>query len=64
MEVATASKVCFPLIYIFLEVMLMFGIDGIGGCLEDYILLFLFDVGMYFLIYCGCYKSSITKKHF
>ena len=46
MEVATPSKVCFPLIYIFFEVMLMLGIDEIRGCFEDYILLFLFDVWM------------------
>ena len=43
-EVATPSEVCFLLIYIFFEVMLMSGIDEIRGCLEDYILLFLFDV--------------------
>ena len=49
MEVAAASKVCFPLIYIFFEVMLMSGIDEIRGCLEDYILLFLFDVCFHFL---------------
>ena len=46
-EVATPSKVCFPLVYVFFEVMLMSGIDGIRSCLEDYILLFLFDVCMY-----------------
>ena len=46
-EVATPSKVCFPLIYVFFEVMLMSGIDGIRSCLEDYILLFLFDVCRY-----------------
>ena len=41
MEVTTLSKVCFPLIYIFFEFVLMSRIDGIGSCLEDYILLFL-----------------------
>ena len=46
-EVATPSKVCLPLVYIFFEVMLMSGIDEIRGRLEDYILLFLFDVCMY-----------------
>ena len=40
---------CFSLIYIFFEVMLMSGIDGIGCCLEDRILLFLFDVCFHFL---------------
>ena len=35
MEVATPSKVCFPLIYNFFQVMLMSGIDEIRGCLED-----------------------------
>ena len=39
-EVATPSKVCFPLIYIFFEVMFMSGIDRIRGSLEDYILYF------------------------
>ena len=38
-EVATPHKVCFPLIYIFFEVMLMSRIDGIRSCLEDYILI-------------------------
>ena len=52
-EVATPSKVCFPLVYVFFEVMLMSGIDGIRSCLEDYILLFLFDVCMY-LFMDGC----------
>ena len=33
-EVATPSKVCFPLIYIFFEVMSMLGIDEIRGCLN------------------------------
>ena len=42
-EVATPSKACFPLIYIFFDVVLMSGIDGTRGCLEDYISLFLFD---------------------
>ena len=32
-------KVYFPLIYSFFEVILMSGIDGIRGCLEDSILL-------------------------
>ena len=45
-EVATPSKVCFPFIYIFYEVMLMSRIDGIRSCLEDYILLFILDVCM------------------
>ena len=45
-EVATPNKVCFPLIYIFLEVMLIPRIDGIRSCLEDCILLFLFDVSI------------------
>ena len=38
-----------PLIYIFFEVMLMSRIDGIGSCLKDYILLFVFDVYFQFL---------------
>ena len=42
-ETATSSKVCFPLMYFFFEVMLMSRIDRIGSCLEDYIL-FLFNV--------------------
>ena len=45
-EVATLSKVYFPLIFIFFEVMLMSRIDGIRSCLEDYILLFILDVCM------------------
>ena len=48
-EVAAQSKVCFPLIYVFFKVMLMSGIDGIKSCLEDYSLLFPFDVCFYFL---------------
>ena len=48
-EVAVPSKVCFPLIYVFFEVMLMSGIDGSRSYLEDYILLFLFDVCFHFL---------------
>ena len=51
MEVVTPSKVCFPLIYIFFEVMLMSEVDGIRSCFEDYILLFLFDVCIYVCIY-------------
>ena len=51
MEVATPSKICFPLIYIFFEVMLITGIDGIRGYLEGYILLFLLDVCMYVCMY-------------
>ena len=54
-EVATPSKVCFPLIYVFFEVMLMSEIDGIRSCLEDYILLFLFDVCMHVCIYICMY---------
>ena len=50
-EVATPSKFCFPLIYIFFEVMLMSRIDGIRSCLEDYILLFVSDVCMYMYVY-------------
>ena len=50
-EVVTPSKVCFPLIYIFFEVMLMSEVDGIRSCFEDYILLFLFDVCIYVCIY-------------
>ena len=49
-EVATPSKFCFPLIYIFFEVMLMSRIDGIRSCLEDYILLFVSDVCMYMYV--------------
>ena len=45
-EVATPSKACFPLIYIFFEVMLISRIDEIRSCLEDYISLFTFDVYM------------------
>ena len=45
-KVATPSKACFPLIYIFFEDILMSGIDGIRGFLEGCIL-FLFDVCMY-----------------
>ena len=46
-DVAPPSKVCFSLIYIFFEVMLMLRIDRIRSCLEDYILLFLFDACIY-----------------
>ena len=48
-EMAAPSKVCFPLISFFFEVMLMSGMDGIRSFLEDYILLFLFDVYFHFL---------------
>ena len=41
--VATLCKVCFPR-------MLMSRIDGIRSCLEDYILLFLFDVCIYIIV--------------
>ena len=44
-DLATPSKLCFPLIYIFFEVMLVSRIDVIRSCLEDCILLFLFNVG-------------------
>ena len=44
MEVVTPFMVCFRLIYIFLEVMLMSGIDGMRSCLEDYILFILFFI--------------------
>ena len=54
-EVVTPSKVCFPLIHIFFEVMLVLGIDGIRSCLEDYILIFLFDVCMYVCMYLCMY---------
>ena len=46
-EVAGPSKVCFPHIYIFFKVMLMSMIDEIRSCLEDCMLLFLFDLCMY-----------------
>ena len=58
-EVATPSKVCFPLIYIFFEVMSMLGIDEMRGCLEDYILLFLFDVCMYEVLVFKIFKSFL-----
>ena len=48
--VATPSKVCFPLSYIFFDVMLMSRIDGIRSFLEDCILLFIFDVLCMFLL--------------
>ena len=44
MEVAAPSKVSFPQIYIFFEVMLISRIDGTRSSLEDYNLLVLFDV--------------------
>ena len=50
-EVATPSKVCFPLIYIFFEVMLMSGIHKIRGSLEDYILFFFLDVCLSVCLY-------------
>ena len=50
-EVATPSKVCLPLIYIFFEVMMMSRIDRIRSYLEDYILLFVFVVCVYIGIY-------------
>ena len=37
MEVATPSKDCFHLIYIFFEVMLMSGVGEIRSCLKNYI---------------------------
>ena len=40
-KVATPFKVCFPLIYIFFEVILMPVIDGIDSFLEDYYFYFL-----------------------
>ena len=43
---SSSSLLKLPLIYILFEVMLMSGINEIRGCLEDYILLFLFDVCM------------------
>ena len=61
-KVATPSKVCFPLVYLFFEVMLMSGIDGIRSCLEDYILLFLFDVCMYVAMYV-CILFAINHKN-
>ena len=57
MEVATSSKVCFPLIYIFFEVMLMSRIYGIRSSLEDCILSFLFDV-------CLCVGVSVCLSVF
>ena len=59
LEVTTPSKVCFPLIYIFFEVTLTLRIDGIRSCLEDYILLFLFDVCMYIHIYVYMYIYAL-----
>ena len=51
--------VCFPLIYIFFEVMLMSRIDGIRSCLEDYILLFLFDyVSIFSIVMLGSFRSE------
>ena len=47
-EMATPSKVCFLLIYVFFEAILMSGIDRIRSCLEDYILLVLFDAYFHF----------------
>ena len=48
-EVVTPLKICFPMIYIFFEVMLKWSINGIRSCLEDYTLLFLFHVCFRFL---------------
>ena len=48
-EVATLPKVCFSLVYIFFEVILISRIDGIRNCFEYYISLFIFDVCFHFL---------------
>ena len=48
-EVATLPKVCFPLVNIFFEVILISRIDGIRNCFEYYISLFIFDVCFHFL---------------
>ena len=60
MEVATPSKVCFPLSYIFFEVMLMSRVDGIRSFLEDYILLFILDVCMY--VFINVANTNIFSK--
>ena len=59
MEVAAPSKVSFPQIYIFFEVMLISRIDGTRSSLEDYNLLILFDVLMYV-----CIIFAIKEKIF
>ena len=48
-EMATPFKACFLLVNIFFEVMLMSRKYGIRSNLEDYILLFIFDVCFHFL---------------
>ena len=48
MEVTTKFKLCFPLIFIFFEVVLMSRIDGKRRRLGNYIL-FIFDVCFHFL---------------
>ena len=56
-EVVTPFMVCFRLIYIFLEVMLMSGIDGTKSCLEDYILFILF----YYLFVSNHYLDMLPS---
>ena len=63
MEVVAPSKVCFPLIYISLEVMLNLRIDGIGSCSEDHLLLFPFDLYMYVCMYVCVYVFRHQKMH-